>query len=142
MQPYRVNRDVFNFSEHLETRASTATARKRPAFTRLTATMHSFLQASKTTTHFPSLPTQPQLTHQTPPSLTESKSVASSAHNRRLDILTSKKSVLVRHAGQSSSGSRVLARAEIVAVGDSEAVFFGELRGQGVFDVDEDVAFD
>jgi hypothetical protein len=146
MQPHRVNRDVFHFSELLETRASTATARKRPAFTRLTAIIHSFppasKQASKTKTHLPPLPAHPQSTHQAPPSLTESKSVASSAHNGSFDVLTSKQSVLVRHAGQSSSRSRVFARTEIITVGDSKTVFFRELRGQGIFDADEDVAFD
>jgi hypothetical protein len=74
--------------------------------------------------------------------LTKSESLAGSANNSSLDVLAAKQSVLVRHAVKSASRSSVAAGAEIVVVLDREAVFVGELRGQSVLDVDEDIALD
>lgn len=82
----------------------------------------------------PSLPTSPRLT--------ESKSLAGLANNSSLDVLAAEKSVLVRNALKSASGSRVLGGAEVVVVLDGVALLLGELRGKRVLDVDEDVALD
>jgi hypothetical protein len=76
------------------------------------------------------------------PSSTESKSLAGSANNSSLHMLAAEQSVLVRHAVKSASRSSVTAGTEIVVVLDGKAIFLGELRGQSVLDVHEDVAFD
>ena len=68
--------------------------------------------------------------------------MASLANNSSLDVGAAEESVLVRHGLESASGSGVLAGAEVVTVGDGVTVFLGELRGEGVLDVDEDVALD
>ena len=61
------------------------------------------------------------------PRLTESKSLAGLANNSSLDVLAAKESVLVRNSLESASGSRVLARAEIVVLLDGVALLLGEL---------------
>lgn len=91
-------------------------------------------QASLLPVQPPSLPTSPRLT--------ESKSLAGLANNSSLDVLAAEKSVLVRNALESASGSRVLGGAEVVVVLDGVALLLGELRGKRVLDVDEDVALD
>lgn len=74
--------------------------------------------------------------------LTESKSLAGLANNSSLDVLAAEKSVLVGNALEGTSGSRVLGGAEVVVVLDSVALLLGELRGERLLDVDEDVALD
>lgn len=74
--------------------------------------------------------------------LTESEGLASGANNSSLDLVAAEKSVLVRDALEGTSGSSVLAGAEVVVVLDGVALLLGELRGERVFDVDEDVALD
>ena len=76
------------------------------------------------------------------PPLTESKSLASGANNSSLDLVAAEKSVLVRDALEGTSGSSVLAGAEVVVVLDGVALLLGELRAERVLDVDEDVALD
>lgn len=72
----------------------------------------------------------------------EAKSVASNANNSSLNILAAEQLVLVRNAGKVALRSGVLAGAEVVVALDSVAVLLGELGGQGILDVDEDVALD
>ena len=74
--------------------------------------------------------------------LTESEGLAGLANNSSLDVLAAEKSVLVGNALEGTGGSRVLGGAEVVVVLDSVALLLGELRGEGVLDVDEDVALD
>ena len=76
------------------------------------------------------------------PRLTESKSLAGLANNSSLDVLAAKEGVLVGNGLESASGSRVLGRAEVVVALDGVAILLGELRGERLLDVDEDVALD